>query len=62
MKVNAEKESNEFIIFAWATFNGEGSYDLILYEGNESYKEEYIKRNGEKYKDWVVELYMKDSK
>ncbi len=43
--------------FAWATFNGEGSYDLRLYEENEDYLEEWIKLNGEKYKDWVELLY-----
>jgi len=55
-------EIESFSIFAWATFDGEGSYDLMLYEGNENYKEEYIKRNGEKYKDWVTELYLKEKK
>lgn len=44
-------------IFAWATFDGEGSYDLRLYENNENYLVEWISRNGEKYKDWVVPLY-----
>ena len=44
-------------IFAWATFDGEGSYDLRLYEDNENYLVEWISRNGEKYKDWVVPLY-----
>lgn len=43
--------------FAWATFNGEGSYDLRLYEDNESYRDEWIARNGERYKDWVIPLY-----
>jgi len=58
----AANEIESFSIFAWATFAGEGSYDLMLYEGNEDYKEEYIKRNGEKYKDWVTELYVKEEK
>ena len=44
-------------IFAWATFDGEGSYELRLYENNEDYLVEWISRNGEKYKDWVVPLY-----
>ena len=43
--------------FAWATFDGEGGYDLRLYEENESYKDEWIARNGERYKDWVMPLY-----
>lgn len=43
--------------FAWATFDGEGGYDLIQCEGNENYRNEYIKRNGEKYADWVFPLY-----
>ncbi len=47
-------------LFAWATFDGEGSYDLRLYESNEDYKDEYIKRNGEKYASWVIPLYAKD--
>jgi hypothetical protein len=42
--------------FAWATFDGEGGYDLRLYEGNENYRHEYIQRNGEKYADWVLAL------
>lgn len=44
-------------IFAWATFDGEGSYDLCLYESNENYFIEWVSRNGEKYKDWVIPLY-----
>jgi hypothetical protein len=43
--------------FAWATFDGEGSYDLLLYQNNESYKDEYLKRNGHKYQTWVFPLY-----
>jgi len=43
--------------FAWATFDGEGGYDLRLYEENESYKDEWIALNGERYKDWVMPLY-----
>ena len=43
--------------FAWATFDGEGSYDLRLYECNEDYRAEYIKRNGDKYAAWVIPLY-----
>jgi len=44
-------------IFAWALFDGEGSYDLVLYENNEGYRDDYIKRNGEKYAGWVTPLY-----
>lgn len=44
-------------IFAWATFDGEGSYDLQLHENNETYLDDWISRNGEKYKDWVIPLY-----
>lgn len=40
-------------IFAWATFDGEGSYDLRLYEDNENYLVEWISRNGEKYRVFV---------
>lgn len=44
-------------LFAWATFDGEGSYDLRLFEENESYRRDYISRNGAKYADWVIPLY-----
>ncbi len=53
-------EIASYVPFAWATFDGEGSYDLRLHEGNETYKEDYVARNGEKYKDWVTELYIKE--
>ena len=43
--------------FAWATFDGEQSYDLRLYAENEDYCQDYIKRNGEKYASWVMPLY-----
>jgi len=42
---------------AWMTFDGEGGYDLCLYDMNESYHDDYIKRNGKKYADWVEPLY-----
>lgn len=51
----SETSSND--PFAWATFDGEGSYDLRLYECNEDYRAEYIKRNGDKYSGWVIPLY-----
>ena len=47
----------EPVPFAWATFDGEGGYDLRLYENNENYRDEYIARNGDMYKDWVTPLY-----
>lgn len=43
--------------FAWATFDGDGSYDLRLYECNENYRDDYLKRNGDKYAGWVEPLY-----
>jgi len=43
--------------FAWATFDGEGGYDLRLFEDNESYREQYVNRNGLRYLDWVIPLY-----
>lgn len=43
-------------IFAWATFDGEGGYDLRLYENNESYRDDYINCNGAKYASWVIPL------
>lgn len=57
---NAESDLERLVRcepFACATFNGEGSYDLRLYEDNESYRDEWIARNGERYKDWVMPLY-----
>lgn len=44
-------------IFAWATFDGEGGYDLRLYQDNESYLDEFISMNGDKYASWVFPLY-----
>ena len=55
-------EIESYVQFAWATFDGEGGYDLRLYDMNEDYKDDYIKRNGEKYKDWVIPLYVKEPK
>lgn len=43
--------------FAWATFDGEGGYDLRLYQDNEDYRDQYLNRNGLKYQSWVVPLY-----
>ena len=56
----AADEIESYSQFAWATFDGEGGYDLRLYDMNEDYKDNYIERNGEKYKDWVVPLYIKE--
>jgi hypothetical protein len=47
---------------AWMTFDGEYSYELMLVQDNEDYRNEYIKRNGEKYKDWVQPLYTHPAK
>lgn len=57
----AADEIESYVQFAWATFDGEGGYDLRLYDMNEDYKDNYIKRNGEKYKDWVIPLYVKET-
>jgi hypothetical protein len=51
----AEAEKQEPV--AWATFDGEGNYDFMSYEGNENYSDEYVKRNGKKYTNWVLPLY-----
>jgi ABC-type cobalt transport system substrate-binding protein len=45
-------------IEAWRTFDGEGGYDLRNYEGNETYREDWIKRNGDKYASWVEPLFL----
>ena len=58
----AADEIESYVQFAWATFDGEGGYDLRLYDMNEDYKDNYIKHNGEKYKDWVIPLYVKETK
>jgi len=43
---------------AWSVFDGEGGYDYISYENNETYKDEFISRNrAEHYKEWVQPLY-----
>ena len=46
---------------AWREFDGEGGYTYFAYEDNETWREEYIKRNGEKYADWVEPLYADSS-
>ncbi|MEN9806185.1 MAG: hypothetical protein RL756_693 [Pseudomonadota bacterium] len=42
---------------AWRTFDGEGGYDYRTYEDNETYRDDYIARNGPRYRDWVEPLY-----
>ncbi len=42
---------------AWREFDGEGGYDYRTYDDNENFRDEYIKRNGEKYAGWVEPLY-----
>jgi hypothetical protein len=42
---------------AWRTFDGEGGWDYRAYADNEHYRDNYIKRNGEKYASWVEPLY-----
>lgn len=54
------KKPDSMRIFAWAIFDGEGGYDLMLYENNESYRYDFIKANGERYKGWVTPLYSND--
>ena len=44
-------------IFAWATFDGEGSYDLRLFDGNESYRDDFRRNNPRHHPDWVFPLY-----
>ena len=47
--------------FAWATFDGEGGYDLRLYDNNELYHDEWVQTNGAKYESWVFPLYRDDA-
>ena len=53
-KAIAELESQEPV--AWRTFDGEGGYDYRSYEDNESYADDWNKRNP-KHVGWVDELY-----
>ena len=41
---------------AWRTFDGEGGYDYHSYEDNESYADDWNKRNPN-HKGWVDKLY-----
>lgn len=46
---------------AWRTFDGEGDYDYRTYDMNESYAEDYAKRNPN-HAHWVEPLYALGSK
>lgn len=46
---------------AWRTFDGEGGYDYRTYDMNESYAEDYAKRNPN-HAHWVDPLYALGSK
>lgn len=41
---------------AWRTFDGEGGYDYRTYDDNESYADDWNKRNPN-HKNWVEPLY-----
>ena len=43
---------------AWRIFDGEGGYDYCSFADNEALRDEFIKRNGEKYASWVEPLYL----
>lgn len=43
---------------AWRTFDGEGGYDYRTFREYPQYRDEFLKRNGEKYADWVEPLYL----
>jgi len=53
-QVIAELERQEPV--AWRTFDGEGQYEYRAYEENESYADEWDKRNPN-HKGWVEPLY-----
>ena len=53
-KAIAELESQEPV--AWRTFDGEGQYEYRAYEENESYADDWNKRNPN-HKGWVEPLY-----
>ena len=46
-------------LVAWRTFDGEGGYDYCSYEHNESYADDWDKRNPN-HKGWVDALYTKE--
>lgn len=49
--------SREQVPFAWSEFDGEDGYDFRLYEDSETFRDDFIARNGGKYADWVRPLY-----
>jgi hypothetical protein len=51
--VEAEKQEP----VAWRTFDGEGGYEYRTYDGNESYADDWNKRNPN-HKGWVEPLYI----
>jgi len=53
-KAIKELESQEPV--AWRTFDGEGQYEYRAYENNESYADDWNKRNPN-HKGWVEPLY-----
>ena len=46
---------------AWRTFDGEGGYDYRSYEDNESYADDWDKRNPN-HKGWVDKLYTRSQR
>ena len=54
-----ELESQEPVAVAWRTFDGEGGYEYRTYENNESYADDWNKRNPN-HKGWVDPLYVKE--
>ena len=46
---------------AWRTFDGEGGYDYRSYEDNESYADDWNKRNPN-HKGWVDKLYTRSQR
>lgn len=45
---------------AWREFDGEGGYYFHYYQDNETFRDDYIKRNPNPiYKDWVEPLFRK---
>jgi hypothetical protein len=49
-------ESNEEPI-AWRIHDGEGKWEYVTFEENETYRNDFIAHNGEKYASWVEPLY-----
>jgi hypothetical protein len=55
LQLKQEQEQEQEPV-AWRTFDGEGGYDYRSYEDNESYADDWNKRNP-KHVGWVDELY-----